>query len=172
MTVVSPWSRGGWINSQVFDHTSVLRFLELWTGVKEPNISNWRREVSGDLTNCFDFAHPDWSIPVLPDTATLRKQADARDKKLPSPTAPAPGEQVAPVQDPGSAPARALPYQPSGNVSIGGSKISVGLGNAGTAAVQLQVYNLRSRALTSQRLDLGAGVRPMHRPPHRRGLAT
>ena len=43
MTVISPWSRGGWVNSQVFDHTSVLRFLEVWTGVREPNISAWRR---------------------------------------------------------------------------------------------------------------------------------
>ena len=157
MTVVSPWSRGGWINSQVFDHTSVLRFLELWTGVEEPNISAWRREISGDLTSCFDFAHPDWSIPVLPDTATLRKQADARDKKLPSPTAPGPGEQVVPVQDSGSAPARPLPYQPWANVSVGASTISVGLGNAGSAALQLQVYNLRAGAAVTQRIDVAAG---------------
>jgi phospholipase C len=45
MIVVSPWSRGGWVDSQVFDHTSVLRFLEQWTGVREPNISRWRRAV-------------------------------------------------------------------------------------------------------------------------------
>ena len=45
MVVVSPWSRGGWVNSQVFDHTSVLRFLEVLTGVAEPNISAWRRSV-------------------------------------------------------------------------------------------------------------------------------
>jgi phospholipase C len=158
MTVVSPWSRGGWINSQVFDHTSVLRFLELWTGVDEPNISDWRREISGDLTSCFDFRHPDWSIPVLPDTTTLRKQADARDKKLPSPTAPAPGEQVVPQQEPGTAPARALPYQPWSNVSVGASKISVGVGNTGSATVQLQVYNTIAAGLTSQRLDVGAGA--------------
>jgi phospholipase C len=35
MYVISPWSRGGWVNSQVFDHTSVLRFLEARFGVKE-----------------------------------------------------------------------------------------------------------------------------------------
>ena len=39
MTVVSPWIRGGWVDSEVFDHTSVLRFLERWTGVQEPNVS-------------------------------------------------------------------------------------------------------------------------------------
>ncbi len=53
--VVSPWSAGGNINSQIFDHTSVLQFLEKVTGVEEPNISEWRRSVCGDLTSCFDF---------------------------------------------------------------------------------------------------------------------
>ena len=158
MTVISPWSRGGWVNSQVFDHTSVLRFLELWTGVAEPNISDWRREISGDLTSCFDFAHPDTSIPVLPDTTVLRRKADALDKKLPSPTAPGPGEQVVPKQDPGTAPARALPYQPWANVTVAAKAISVGLGNAGTATAQLQVYNTRGDALTSTRLDLAGGA--------------
>ncbi|CAB3909753.1 Non-hemolytic phospholipase C [Achromobacter pulmonis] len=56
MLVVSPWSRGGWVNSQVFDHTSVIRFLEARFGVMEPNISAWRRAVAGDLTSAFDFA--------------------------------------------------------------------------------------------------------------------
>jgi phospholipase C len=28
MTVISPWSRGGKVNSDVFDHTSVLKLLE------------------------------------------------------------------------------------------------------------------------------------------------
>ncbi|GFN25289.1 phospholipase [Achromobacter denitrificans] len=56
MLVVSPWSRGGWVNSQVFDHTSVIRFLEARFGVAEPNISDWRRAVAGDLTSAFDFA--------------------------------------------------------------------------------------------------------------------
>ncbi|MBC9905347.1 phosphocholine-specific phospholipase C [Achromobacter xylosoxidans] len=55
MLVVSPWSRGGWVNSQVFDHTSVIRFLEARFGVLEPNISAWRREIAGDLTSAFDF---------------------------------------------------------------------------------------------------------------------
>jgi len=56
MLVVSPWSRGGWVNSQVFDHTSVIRFLEARFGVEEPNITPWRRAVAGDLTSAFDFA--------------------------------------------------------------------------------------------------------------------
>lgn len=58
-TLVSPWSRGGQVCSQLFDHTSVLQFMERCFGVAEPNISAWRRAVCGDLTSAFDFAHPD-----------------------------------------------------------------------------------------------------------------
>ncbi|MBS1597867.1 MAG: phospholipase C, phosphocholine-specific [Bacteroidetes bacterium] len=59
MVVASPWSRGGWVNSQVFDHTSCLQFLEKFlthkTGkkVEETNISSWRRTVCGDLSSVF-----------------------------------------------------------------------------------------------------------------------
>lgn len=58
MTIVSPWTIGGFVSSEVFDHTSTLRFLERWTGVAEPQISGWRRAVCGDLTSAFDFAKP------------------------------------------------------------------------------------------------------------------
>ncbi len=56
--VLSPWSRGGWVNSQVFDHTSVIRFLETRFEVAEPNVSPWRRAICGDLTTAFDFKTP------------------------------------------------------------------------------------------------------------------
>lgn len=55
LTVVSPWSVGGRINSEVFDITSTLMFLEKVTGVKEPNISRFRRDVVGDLMSTLDF---------------------------------------------------------------------------------------------------------------------
>jgi phospholipase C len=156
MTVVSPWSRGGWINSQVFDHTSVLKFLELWTGVKEPNISAWRRKITGDLMSCFDFARADVSIPALPDTAALRKIADETESKLPTPTPPPPGQQVAPVQEAGSVTARALPYQPLADVTVGGTSAGIALSNAGAAALQFQIYAGTGDA---QRIDLGPGAR-------------
>lgn len=59
MIIASPWSRGGWVNSQLFDHTSTLMFVEKFVQskygktVKEDNISDWRRCVSGDLTSVF-----------------------------------------------------------------------------------------------------------------------
>lgn len=153
MTVISPWSRGGWINSQVFDHTSVLRFLELWTGVREPNISAWRRRLCGDLSTCFDFSHFDARVPTLPDTAELRRQADRRESKLPVPTPPPPGQQVVPTAEPGTARARSLPYQPWANPSWNGGSLSIAMGNDGDQELQLQVYDLISN-VPAQRIDV------------------
>ncbi|HEY9290493.1 MAG TPA: alkaline phosphatase family protein [Microlunatus sp.] len=65
--VVSPWTVGGWVSSETFDHTSHLRFLERVTGVKEPNISDWRRRTVGDLTSVFRFGARK-AAPTLPDT--------------------------------------------------------------------------------------------------------
>ncbi len=68
--VVSPFARGGYFCSDTFDHTSLLRFLETRFGVEVPNLSPWRRAVTGDLTRAFDFHHrPDSSVPSLPATS-------------------------------------------------------------------------------------------------------
>jgi phospholipase C len=75
-TLVSPWTRGGWVNSEVFDHTSVIQFLEVWTAslgtpATSTTITPWRRTISGDLTSAIDFSRPVLGIPSLPDTAAL-----------------------------------------------------------------------------------------------------
>ncbi len=71
MLVVSPFSRGGLVCSDTFDHTSTLRFLETRFGVEVPNLSHWRRSVTGDLTNAFNFAAaPRNGAPSLPHVAT------------------------------------------------------------------------------------------------------
>ena len=64
MLICSPWTRGGYVDSNVYDHTSMLQFLAAWTGVQPVNITSWRASVTGDLTNAFDFEHPDFSIPA------------------------------------------------------------------------------------------------------------
>ena len=63
MLLVSPWTRGGYVASEVFDHTSTIKFLEVWAAhlgkpFRSPNISDWRRSIAGDLTSALDFAHP------------------------------------------------------------------------------------------------------------------
>ena len=66
MLIISPFSRGGFVSSDLFDHTSVLRFLETRFGAEVPNLSAWRRTAVGDLTSAFNFKAPDQSIPTLP----------------------------------------------------------------------------------------------------------
>src|SRR5215472_17205836 len=66
MLVISPFSRGGFVSSDTFDHTSMLRFLETRFGAEVPNLSAWRRATVGDLTSAFNFTKPDMSIPTLP----------------------------------------------------------------------------------------------------------
>lgn len=51
--IVSPWTAGGHVCSEVFDHTSLIRLIEARTGVIEPHISAWRRRTCGDLTSAF-----------------------------------------------------------------------------------------------------------------------
>jgi phospholipase C len=66
LLVVSPWSRGGFVCHDVFDHTSLLRFLESRFGAEVPNLSAWRRATTGNLTSAFNFVKHDNSVPNLP----------------------------------------------------------------------------------------------------------
>jgi phospholipase C len=98
--IVSPWTAGGWVSSQPFDHTSVLQFLEKFTGVREPNISDWRRQTFGDLTSAFRFEETAAGPPPLPDTAELLARAN-ESKHFPPPVVPT-QDQIEPVQEAGS----------------------------------------------------------------------
>ncbi|HEX4757841.1 MAG TPA: alkaline phosphatase family protein [Terracidiphilus sp.] len=70
MLVISPFSRGGFVSSDLFDHTSLLRFLETRFGAEVPNLSAWRRATVGDMTKAFNFTKLDTSTPSLPATVT------------------------------------------------------------------------------------------------------
>ncbi len=67
--VVSPFARGGFLSSDVFDHTSQIRFLEHRFGIRCANISAWRRATVGDLTSTLRLGHRDTTRPRLPSTA-------------------------------------------------------------------------------------------------------
>lgn len=67
MLVVSPFSAGGWVCSDVFDHTSQLKLLETRFGVTAPNLSSWRRSTVGDLTTTLPtLGAPVTRVPRLP----------------------------------------------------------------------------------------------------------
>ncbi|MEU4213363.1 phosphocholine-specific phospholipase C [Streptomyces sp. NPDC026206] len=109
MLVVSPWSTGGYVCSEVFDHTSVLRFMERRFGVGEPNISPWRRAICGDLTSAFDFRLRNTGPARLPRTDGYRpRDHDRHPDYVPKP----PANPALPKQEAGSRPTRPLPYAP------------------------------------------------------------
>lgn len=99
--IVSPWTAGGWVCSELFDHTSVLQFLEKFTGVKEPNISDWRRATFGDLLSAFRFHSPKAGPPKLPDTVGPYSRAKYEANNLPKPVLPG-ADQKPPAQEKGN----------------------------------------------------------------------
>jgi phospholipase C len=131
LIIASPWSRGGMINSQVFDHTSILQFLEKLlshrTGktIRESNISAWRRAVCGDLTSVFQpYSGENAQIAKsLSKDAFIQKTYSSTFQKEVSGYQPLTAEEIAqinrsprssalmPAQEPGTRPSCALPYE-------------------------------------------------------------
>jgi phospholipase C len=143
--VISPWSKGGWVNSQVFDHTSLIRFVERrfcpdYPGLREQNITPWRRAVAGDLTSAFDFKIPDRQKLVLPSTALY---VPPDNKRHPDYSPAPPSDQQMPEQEPGVRPARSLPYELDvrGNVNAKAGTLTLHFRNTGHAAA---VFHVRS----------------------------
>jgi phospholipase C len=99
--LISLWTSGGWVCSQPFDHTSVLQFLEKFTGVRETNISDWRRSTFGDLTAAFDFGNARRIAPVLPDTSGALNLVRYEAEQFPLPKIPG-ADQQSPNQEKGS----------------------------------------------------------------------
>ncbi|WP_285011371.1 phosphocholine-specific phospholipase C [Pedobacter faecalis] len=147
MVVVSPWSRGGYVNSEIFDHTSSIQFLEKFlrhkTGkaIREDNISSWRRSVCGDLSSVFRPYHGEAvkapeSLERLPFIESIHKAQFARlpdgFKKLSqteiaeivgNPSA----SSLLPRQEPGIKPASAIPYELYAEAALSGDGTAVGI---------------------------------------------
>jgi phospholipase C len=124
LMVVSPFARGGLVSHDVFDHTSLLRFLETRFGAEVPNLSAWRRSVTGDLTSAFNFVKVNTSVPSLPqpsltdsrvtmstcatsapiDLVTSNTNSYAQIEDTLVATYPVTVNSAAPPQEPGSAP--------------------------------------------------------------------
>jgi phospholipase C len=134
MLLVSPFSRGGFVCKDTFDHTSTLRFLETRFGAEVPNLSAWRRANTGDLTSAFNFAAVNSSVPSLPQPSATDSRVTSSSCTLGAPldlasqgstdlqtleqttvpSYPVTVNSTAPPQEPGTAPA------PSGPVACKG----------------------------------------------------
>lgn len=142
LVIASPWSRGGWVNSEVCDITSTIMFLETFltkkTGKKisEPNISSWRRTISGDLTSAFrPYNGEKTDLPAMLDRDRhIEEIFNAKFKKLPNNYRALTAEEAKqmasnahasalPKQEPGTRPSNALCYDlhADGHVSSDGN---------------------------------------------------
>ena len=150
MIIASPWTRGGYVDSNTYNHTSMLQFLETWTGVRARNITDWRRSVAGDLTAAFDFTRPDFSIPDLPDTVPLIMQSD-EEENFPPVMPPPEGGQTFPVQEPGFRPHRPSVNQPHADAVVhrGSGQVKASLSVLGEVGVSFAVYPDDFLALTA-----------------------
>jgi len=160
MYVISPWSRGGWVNSQAFDHTSVIRFIEARFGVKEPHISAFRRTVCGDLTSAFNFANPNGEpLPTLAGRST-RDQADQlRLSQEALGQVPLPIDPQLPRQPTGTRPSRALPYElhASARADAAAGTVQLLFSNTGKAGAVFHVYDKLNLGRLPRRYTVEAG---------------
>ncbi|MBL1258457.1 phosphocholine-specific phospholipase C [Methylocystis sp. Sn-Cys] len=134
---ISPWSKGGYVCSELFDHTSVIRFIERRFGVVETQISPWRRAICGDLTSAFDFTRPDKRFVALPSTASY---APPDRQRHPSYVPTLPTQQAMPKQETGARYARPLPYALDVKGALDLAKtFHLEIANKGKAGAWLQV---------------------------------
>ncbi|MDN4588847.1 phospholipase C, phosphocholine-specific [Xenophilus aerolatus] len=162
MYVVSPWSRGGWVNSQVFDHTSVLQFLEARFGVREPNIGAFRRAVCGDLLSAFNFANPNDEARLTLAGRKTQAEADAlraQQEQL-AQIQPAPDTGL-PRQARGTRPSRALPYElhASALADARNGRVQLRFANTGRAGAVFHVYDKLNLDRLPRRYAVEAGKR-------------
>lgn len=154
--IISPWSKGGWVHSEVADHTSVAQFIEKRFGVVVPAISPWHRAVSSDLTSAFDFTSPnDPTFPTLPDMSDFQQRDDA-SRLLPKATAPEHPSKL--YQEKGTIFSRALPYalychaQP-----LGKAQIQLVFDNKGKKGAVYHVYDMNDLDRIPKRYTVEAG---------------
>jgi len=140
---ISPWSKGGYVNSQVFDHTSTIRFIEKRFGVYEYNITPWRRAVAGDLTSVFNFTNPNDTPVQLPSTAGFLPSVAELAGGNVNTFVPTLSDVIigVPAQEKGIRPAKALPYRLNVHAIVNASynTVSLTFSNTGSATVVFQV---------------------------------
>jgi phospholipase C len=138
MVVVSPWSKGGWVCSETFDHTSLIRLMETRFGVEEPNLTPWRRAICGDLTSAFDFTRADDRTPSLPDTSAYKPTGQSKPTYTPTP----PPVGSVPTQEPGVRPSRRLGYRFHVAFTAVSGELALAVDNHGTLGIHLQARSL------------------------------
>jgi len=148
------------VNSELFDHTSLIRFVEQrfgrqHPGIFETNITPWRRAVAGDLTSAFDFKTPNAAPVSLPNTDGYEPpDTDRHPDYVPA----LPASPSMPKQEPGVRPARAVPYAPSvlADIDVAHGTLSLRFENFGKSAAIFHVRPTNGAAPATYTVGAGA----------------
>jgi phospholipase C len=138
LLIVSPWSTGGFVCSETFDHTSLIRFIEARFGVDEPNITPYRRAVAGDLTAAFDFENAQDRVPPLPSVDAFKPTGVVPPDFHPVP----PANGSVPTQEPGVRPSRRLGYRLEVDFEADPQGLRLRMRNRGRLGAGLQARSL------------------------------
>ncbi|PQA55636.1 phosphocholine-specific phospholipase C [Siphonobacter curvatus] len=175
LVIASPWSRGGYVCSEVFDHTSVVQFLEKFVShkrgktLRETNISDWRRTVCGDLTSAFrPYAGEKMTLPTFVSRDPFVQSIhQAQFKPLPTGYKALSTEDlrqpatVLPQQEKGIRPSCALPYELYADVvpSKQGLQLVLSAKNElkGSTGAPFQVHEQSEGALKIRSYTVAAG---------------
>lgn len=131
LVIASPWTRGGFVNSELFDHTSSIRFLENFLSrkfgksIEEENITQWRRSICGDLTSIFRPFNKDKTegVELIDKEAFIEDIYNSRYKDIPKNYRPLNGGEIKlvntkpqdfdlfPVQEKGIKQSCPIPYE-------------------------------------------------------------
>ncbi|MFA7494724.1 MAG: phospholipase C, phosphocholine-specific [Acidithiobacillus sp.] len=166
LVVISPWSHGGAVCSEVFDHTSVIRFVEKRFGVSEPNITPWRRAVAGDLTSAFDFSRTDLRKYFVPNTADNFALVKHAVDHLPLPEVPVAGSQegITP-QEAGQRPSLPIDYRQTLQLSADARGYQIHCQNPSSLGICCYAYWDGATTLP-QRYTIGANHRLTDHVPY------
>jgi phospholipase C len=157
LIIVSPWTRGHLVYSEVCDHTSIIKFIEKRFNVRSPNVSPWRRAIVGDLTAAFDWLAPDYSWPDLPGTRGNVNASAWQCTHLPPPKLPL--FQKMPVQEAGGRVLRPLPYVLHVTaVAAASGSMQLTFESQGAQGAVFQVYDLTDPSLPPRKFTVGAGA--------------
>jgi len=148
MLVISPWTKGGRVCSQLFDHTSQLRFLEEWlvargkarSAIACNQISPWRRTVCGDLTSAFDFKNPNTGWPASVPKTTSYTLVNGKPQPAPPQVQSLPRQER--CTDPSNTrPACPLPYQVAVDGVANGTRLTLNMRNSGRSGAAFIAYS-------------------------------
>lgn len=147
MIIASPWTKGGFVNSEVSDHTSVLQFLEKFIhkkfnkNVTVDNISDWRRAICGDLTSAFNSSNVKApQMDYLNQKDYAKTINSAKNKPVPNLKWHFENElnnTLLEIQEKGTKPSNPLPYHYHVNLEDGKIKMT----NLKEAGIPLLIYD-------------------------------